>query len=107
MTTTNADHQPGQPADLALTEGLGLREWLHEREQNALVIAGTTHGAERAGWLEDAAYFRRAYTEATKVADMRMVLRMVDDNHRVDAGEKRKAWSGRFVVSEVRRVLEA
>jgi hypothetical protein len=36
-----------------------------------------------------------------------MVLRMVDDNHRVDAGETRKAWRGSFVVSEVRRVLEA
>jgi hypothetical protein len=33
------------------------------------------------------------------------VLRMVDDNHRVDAGENCKAWSGDFVVAEVRRVL--
>lgn len=39
------------------------------------------------------------------IADMLGVLRMVDDNNRVDAGEKRKAWSGSFVAAEVRRVL--
>jgi hypothetical protein len=39
------------------------------------------------------------------LADARQVLGMVDTNHRVDAGERRKAWSGKFVVEEVRRVL--
>lgn len=41
------------------------------------------------------------------LADALDVLRMVDDNHRVDEGEKRKAWNGRFVIAEVRRVLGA
>lgn len=101
------DSESSMPTNVGSNDQLGLREWLCEREQNALAIAGGKSGADRDGWLQDAAYFRRAYIEATKVADMRMVLRMVDDNHRVDAGEKRKAWRGSFVVSEVRRVLEA
>jgi hypothetical protein len=42
-----------------------------------------------------------------RLDDALAVLRMVDDNHRVDAGERRKAWHGPFVVREVRRVLEA
>lgn len=33
------------------------------------------------------------------------VLRMVDMNNRIDAGEKGKAWSGRFVADEVRKAL--
>ena len=99
--------QPDPPAKVASNDQLGLLEWLYEREQNALAIASGKSGVDQDGWLKDAAYFRHAYIEATKVADMRMVLRMVDDNHRVDAGEKRKAWRGSFVVSEVRRVLEA
>jgi len=40
-----------------------------------------------------------------RVADMLQVLRMVDDNHRVDDGEDRKAWRHAFVVAEVRRAL--
>lgn len=99
-------NKPEQPTNVGSNDQLGLREWLYEREQNALAIASGTSGADKDGWLQDAAYFRHAYIEATLVADMRMVLRMVDDNHRVDAGEKRKAWRGSFVVSEVRRVLE-
>ncbi|MEY2875255.1 MAG: hypothetical protein RLZZ373_2626 [Pseudomonadota bacterium] len=37
--------------------------------------------------------------------DALFVLGMVDKNNRIDAGEKGKAWSGRFVIEEVRRVL--
>jgi len=40
-----------------------------------------------------------------RVADLLQVLRMVDDNHRVDDGEDRKAWRHAFVVAEVRRAL--
>lgn len=47
----------------------------------------------------------RALKAEATLGDMLQVLRMVDDNHRVDAGEKRKAWRGRFVVDEVRRVI--
>ena len=42
---------------------------------------------------------------ADTIEDLRQVLRMVDDNNRVDAGEDRKAWRGAFVDAEVRRVL--
>jgi hypothetical protein len=34
-----------------------LVDWIEEREQNALRIADSKHGADRQGWLEDAAYF--------------------------------------------------
>ena len=40
-----------------------------------------------------------------RLAEALQVLSMVDKNNRIDAGEKGKAWSGRFVVEEVRRVL--
>ena len=40
-----------------------------------------------------------------RIADLLDVLRMVDDNNRVDAGEVLKSWRGDFVVAEVRRVL--
>ena len=42
-----------------------------------------------------------------RLADALYVLGMVDKNNRIDGGEKGKAWSGRFVVEEVRRVLVA
>ena len=41
----------------------------------------------------------------TRLDDALFVLGMVDKNNRINAGEKGKAWSGRFVVEEVRRVL--
>jgi len=41
----------------------------------------------------------------TRLADALFVLGMVDKNNRIDAGERGKAWSGRFVAEEVRRVL--
>ena len=44
---------------------------------------------------------------ADAIEDLRQVLRMVDDNNRVDAGEDRKAWRGDFVDAEVRRALGA
>jgi hypothetical protein len=50
----------------------------------------------------------RDYAEqhaTSRCEDLMQVLRMVDDNNRVDAGEDRKAWRGAFVESEVRRVL--
>jgi PhoPQ-activated pathogenicity-related protein len=40
-----------------------------------------------------------------RLEDALFVLGMVDKNNRIEAGEKGKAWSGRFVVDEVRRVL--
>lgn len=48
------------PAKVALNEGLGLRAWLVEREQNARLIADDKAGSDKAGWLEDMAYFRAA-----------------------------------------------
>lgn len=41
-----------------------------------------------------------------RLDDALQVLRMVDDNNRVDAGERRKAWRHAFVAAEVRRVLD-
>jgi hypothetical protein len=38
--------------------------------------------------------------------DALFVLVMVDKNNRIAAGEKGKAWNGRFVAEEVRRVLD-
>jgi len=37
-----------------------LRDWLREREMNARRIASGKQGEDRAGWLEDAEYFKRA-----------------------------------------------
>ena len=48
------------PDGSALSEGLGLRAWLVERYDNAMAIAARKTNADRAGWLEDAAYFKAA-----------------------------------------------
>ena len=155
-----------------------LMMWLKERDANARRLAAGKTGADRAGWMEDAGYFRAAVeavderdrlladnallsateqrlrtlldgadrravangkdreelaAQAADVAgeraanagltaeievvcarltrlssrldDALFVLGMVDKNNRIDAGEKGKAWSGLFVVEEVRRVL--
>jgi len=48
----------------------------------------------------------RRMSAEQRLADALQVLRMVDDNHRVDDGEVGcKSWRHSFVVSEVRRVL--
>jgi hypothetical protein len=39
---------------------LSLAEWLQEREANCRQHAARNYGAEKAGWLEDAEYFRQA-----------------------------------------------
>ena len=65
----------------------------------------TTMDAYHAGQRES---YKNGLAEGqSRIADPLQVLRMVDDNHRADAGERRKAWSGRFVVEEVRRALGA
>lgn len=62
------------------------------------------HGLDKA--IEDAdAQVVQWLTMQERLADALFVLSMVDKNNRIDAGEKGKAWSGRFVVEEVRRVL--
>jgi hypothetical protein len=57
----------------------------------------------------DAAYPTAAPADVAalqaRLDDALFVLGMVDKNNRIDAGEKGKAWSGRFVADEVRRVL--
>lgn len=48
------------PAKVGSMEGLGLRAWLVERYESAMAIAARKTNADRAGWLEDAAYFKAA-----------------------------------------------
>lgn len=38
----------------------GIKDWMTDRHANCLRIAGTKAGADREGWLEDAAYFAAA-----------------------------------------------
>jgi hypothetical protein len=49
---------------------LSLCEWLAEREENALRIALGKRGSDKDGWLEDAAYFRAAYSAINDTALM-------------------------------------
>lgn len=44
-----------------------LKEWLTERLDNCERIAHSKVGAERRGWLEDAAYFRAAVASIHKL----------------------------------------
>lgn len=55
------------PADRASVirrlEGMtaeSVKSWMVDRQANCLRIAGTKRGADRDGWLEDAAYFSAA-----------------------------------------------
>ena len=65
----------------------------NHRLTTAVLALAMTPNAPDAGIIQD------------RLADAIFVLGMVDKNNRIDAGEKGKAWSGRFVVDEVRRVL--
>ena len=48
---------------------LSLLEWLQEHEQDALTIAKTKRGDDRAGWIEDARYFSRAQQAASALGE--------------------------------------
>lgn len=71
---------------------------------------GVSLGADGMGWSPDPAVMGNAADEIERLRarldDALFVLVMVDKNNRIDAGEKGKAWNGRFVVDEVRRVLD-
>lgn len=43
----------------------------------------------------------------TLIAEAITTLEMVDTNYRVQAGERRRAWNGDFVVTKVRALLAA
>jgi len=63
------------------------------------------HGLDKA--LEDAdAQVVQWLSMQDRLADALFVLGMVGKNNRINAGAKGKAWSGRFVVEEVRRALD-
>ena len=47
-------------------EPITLEEWLQERLENAKLIAESKTGADRAGWLEDAAYLEQAIATARR-----------------------------------------
>ena len=71
---------------------------------------GVSLGADGMGWSPDPAVMGNAADEIERLRarldDALFVLVMVDKNNRIAAGEKGKAWNGRFVVEEVRRVLD-
>lgn len=48
-----------------------VREWLVERQQNARTIAASTGVSDKAAWLEDADYFRRAIQALDQRAELR------------------------------------
>lgn len=75
----------------ASPDGLTLRQWLVEREENALVIASDKHGADRDGWLEDAAYFRAAYCRLHDLERDLAALRAQSTAAGIEAGEVRGA----------------
>ena len=66
----------------------GLCDWLAEREENALRIANTKQGADKAGWLEDAAYFKAAYDAINNTA---LMLRGMSLDPRIPADTKAAA----------------
>jgi hypothetical protein len=55
---------------------LTVGEWVKERHANCLRIAKTKpEGFDKAGWLEDAAYFRAILDQLQTVNDLSMMLR--------------------------------
>lgn len=80
------DGTPGQPG----RTGTNLLTAEQAKQMLTHVLAGDSDAEALRARLDDALF----------------VLGMVDKNNRIDAGEKGKAWSGRFVADEVRRVLE-
>ncbi len=75
-----------------------------EKRRAAAQIASLRELADSEGTRAVECLRRARHAEAT-LADALFVLGMVDKNNRIDEGETGKAWSGRFVVEEVRRVL--
>lgn len=57
-----------------MTEQLSVLEWAEERLANTLHIAPTTTGKDRAGWLEDAAYWSAIVDELREVRLLRAEL---------------------------------
>lgn len=95
-------HLAPQPAPGLAFDARGvLAPIARERVADALLIV-KSYGPWGAD-LNDA--HRRQIVLAEALEAALFVLGMVDKNNRIDAGEKGKAWSGRFVVEEVRRVL--
>lgn len=78
--------------------------WLQQFTTDQVVTLGGGRPGDPngSGGVADA----EASVAQARLDDALAVLRMVDDNHRVNAGERRKAWHGPYVVREVRRVLE-
>lgn len=104
------------PGNVPLSDQLGpVPKRAAMRPLEVEFVRGTLHlnGKPAQEWIDLAdsegtravKYLRRARKAEAALADALFVLGMVDKNNRIDAGEKGKAWSGRFVVDEVRRVL--
>lgn len=53
-----------------------IEEWLAEREANCLRLAEHKRGQDRAGWLEDAAYFKSAIDQ---LAEAKRLLSSADE----------------------------
>ena len=85
-----------------LLDGADRRAVAHGKERDEMAAQAADVAGERsanAALTADVERLQAALVEAI------FVLGMVDRNNRIDAGEKGKAWSGRFVVDEVRRLL--
>jgi hypothetical protein len=88
---TNAIYGPAseviEPFDVGPIGKLTLTEWVEERLKNCLRIAAQKNGAVKAGWLEDAHYFKQILavlasspspSEAERIAE-RMGKRLLRD----------------------------
>ena len=112
LRALEADHGPDSwPAVQMRDVSALLREVerLQAAQQAGQLVVSPCAGCPTPGRCTDTSRCTSAQPapspEAERLADALQVLRMVDDNHRVEAGERRKAWRGSFVVAEVRRVL--